>query len=85
MEVDGEAEADSFLRQFLSRFSAACRQDAESTRPQQELQQRPHRAADAPVVNTGVLLVRIAGEILLYGSTHLAQVRVSCMEEAREC
>lgn len=76
MEVESEAEADSFLHQFLSRFSAACRQDAESN-TQQEQQ---HRAAEAPVVNAGVLLVRIAGEILLYGSTHLAQVRISRAE-----
>lgn len=72
MEVEGEAEADSFLHQFLSRFSAACRQDAESR--QQQEQQQPNHAADAGVINTGVLLVRIAGEVLLYGSTHLAQV-----------
>lgn len=71
MEVEGEAEAGSFLHQFLSHFSAACRQDAESKQ-----QEHRHHAADAPVVNTGVLLVRIAGDILLYGSTHLAQVRV---------
>lgn len=72
MEVE-EAEAGKFLHEFVSRFSAACRRDAESRQ-----QEEQHHTADAPEVNAGVLLVRIAGEILLYGSTHLAQVRVSC-------
>lgn len=72
MEVEGEAEAHGFLHQFLSRFSAACRQDAESRQQEQQL-----HATEVLAVNPGVLLVRIAGEILLYGSTHLAQVKKS--------
>lgn len=62
MEVEREAEA-GFLHQFVSKFSASCR-DAE------------REQSDAPTIEAGVLLVRVAGEVLLYGSTHLAQVKI---------
>ncbi|CAM9348105.1 unnamed protein product [Scytosiphon promiscuus] len=71
MEVDREAEGLNFLRNFLSRFSASCREDAGSLQ-QQPLQNEP---AEAPSVEARILLVRIAGEVLFHCSTHLAQWR----------
>lgn len=77
MEVERGAEAGNFLHEFLSRFSASCRDDAESQRQQQQQHQQPHQqhqATGAPPAQAGILLVRIAGEVLLYCSAHLAQV-----------
>lgn len=78
-EVADARKASGFLHDFLSRFSATCREDAAGPSATTGVS-----AASQPAIAASeakLLLVRVAGEVLFHCSSNLAEVRGVCLWE----